>query len=83
MRREINNKTPQFTITEKQLEIYPFEKDGLDLKSSYTKKDVKNESLTHTSPGIAPYLRGPYSTMYVQKPWTVSSVCRFFYRRRI
>lgn len=91
MRREINNKTPQFTITEKQLEIYPFEKDGLDLKSSYTKEDVKNESLTHTSPGIAPYLRGPYSTMYVQKPWTVRQYAGFstaeesnaFYRRNL
>lgn len=91
MRREINNKTPQFTITEKQLEIYPFEKDGLDLKSSYTKEDVRNESLTHTSPGIAPYLRGPYSTMYVQKPWTVRQYAGFstaeesnaFYRRNL
>ena len=91
MRRKINNKTPQFTITEKQLEIYPFEKDGLDLKSSYTKEDVKNESLTKTSPGIAPYLRGPYSTMYVQKPWTVRQYAGFstaeesnaFYRRNL
>ncbi|KUJ57471.1 methylmalonyl-CoA mutase [Chryseobacterium aquaticum] len=91
MRREINNKTPQFTITEKQLEIYPFEKDGLDLKSSYTKEDVKNKSLTQTSPGIAPYLRGPYSTMYVQKPWTVRQYAGFstaeesnaFYRRNL
>jgi len=91
MRREIHNKAPQFTITEKQLEIYPFEKDGLDLKSSYTKEDVKNESLTQTSPGIAPYLRGPYSTMYVQKPWTVRQYAGFstaeesnaFYRRNL
>ncbi len=91
MRRKINNKTPQFTITEKQLEIYPFEKDGLDLKSSYTREDVKNESLTKTSPGIAPYLRGPYSTMYVQKPWTVRQYAGFstaeesnaFYRRNL
>ncbi|NMR35008.1 methylmalonyl-CoA mutase [Chryseobacterium aquaticum] len=91
MRRKINNKTPQFTITEKQLEIYPFEKDGLELKSSYTKEDVKNESLTKTSSGIAPYLRGPYSTMYVQKPWTVRQYAGFstaeesnaFYRRNL
>ncbi|KQK26890.1 methylmalonyl-CoA mutase [Chryseobacterium aquaticum] len=91
MRRKINNKTPQFTITEKQLEIYPFEKDGLELKSSYTKEDVKNESLTQTSPGITPYLRGPYSTMYVQKPWTVRQYAGFstaeesnaFYRRNL
>lgn len=91
MRREIQNKNPQFTISEKQIEIYPFEKDGLELKSSYTKKDVKDETLTQTSPGIAPFLRGPYSTMYVQKPWTVRQYAGFstaeesnaFYRRNL
>ncbi|MCS3530423.1 methylmalonyl-CoA mutase [Chryseobacterium sp. JUb7] len=91
MRREVQNKTPQFNITEKQTEVYPFEKDGLQLKSSYKKEDVKNETLTQTSPGIAPYLRGPYSTMYVQKPWTVRQYAGFstaeesnaFYRRNL
>ncbi|SIT16584.1 heterodimeric methylmalonyl-CoA mutase large subunit precursor [Chryseobacterium ureilyticum] len=91
MRREVKNKTPQFNITEKITEIYPFEKDGLQLKSSYKKEDVKNESLTETSPGIAPYLRGPYSTMYVQKPWTIRQYAGFstaeesnaFYRRNL
>lgn len=91
MRREIQNKNPQFTISEKQIEIYPFEKDGLELKSSYTKKDVKDDALTQTSPGITPFLRGPYSTMYVQKPWTVRQYAGFstaeesnaFYRRNL
>ncbi|GAA5099069.1 methylmalonyl-CoA mutase [Chryseobacterium ginsengisoli] len=91
MRREVQNKTPQFNITEKNTEIYPFEKDGLQLKSSYKAEDVKNLELTQTSPGIAPYLRGPYSTMYVQKPWTVRQYAGFstaeesnaFYRRNL
>jgi len=91
MRREIQNKNPQFTISEKQTEIYPFEKDGLELKSAYTKKDVKDDFLTQTSPGITPFLRGPYSTMYVQKPWTVRQYAGFstaeesnaFYRRNL
>ncbi|AZB09580.1 methylmalonyl-CoA mutase [Chryseobacterium sp. G0162] len=91
MRREVQNKTPQFNITEKITEIYPFEKDGLQLKSSYQKEDIKNESLTQTSPGIEPYLRGPYSTMYVQKPWTIRQYAGFstaeesnaFYRRNL
>ncbi|AYN00998.1 methylmalonyl-CoA mutase [Chryseobacterium sp. 3008163] len=91
MRREIQNKNPQFTISEKQTEIYPFEKDGLELKSSYTRQDVKDDSLTKTSPGITPFLRGPYSTMYVQKPWTVRQYAGFstaeesnaFYRRNL
>lgn len=91
MRREVQNKTPQFSIAEKQAEIYPFEKDGLQLKSSYRAEDVKNKELTHTTPGIAPYLRGPYSTMYVQKPWTIRQYAGFstaeesnaFYRRNL
>ncbi|WP_326981409.1 methylmalonyl-CoA mutase [Chryseobacterium sp. MYb264] len=91
MRREVQNKTPQFNITEKITEIYPFEKDGLQLKSSYKKEDVKDESLTETSPGSAPYLRGPYTTMYVQKPWTIRQYAGFstaeesnaFYRRNL
>lgn len=91
MRRAVQNKTPQFTITEKKTEVYPFEKDGLQLKSSYMAEDVKNQELTQTSPGIAPYLRGPYSTMYVQKPWTIRQYAGFstaeesnaFYRRNL
>jgi len=91
MRREVQNKTPQFNITEKKLEIYSFEKDGLQLKSSYKSEDVKDRALTQTSPGIEPYLRGPYSTMYVQKPWTVRQYAGFstaeesnaFYRRNL
>lgn len=91
MRREVQNKTPQFNITEKISEIYQFEKDGLQLKSSYTQEDIKNQELTQTSPGIEPYLRGPYSTMYVQKPWTIRQYAGFstaeesnaFYRRNL
>lgn len=91
MRREVQNKAPQFNITGKKSEIYQFEKDGLQLKSSYKKEDIKDESLTQTAPGMAPYLRGPYSTMYVQKPWTVRQYAGFstaeesnaFYRRNL
>lgn len=91
MRREVQNKAPQFNITGKTSEIYQFEKDGLHLKSSYKKEDIKDESLIQTAPGIAPYLRGPYSTMYVQKPWTVRQYAGFstaeesnaFYRRNL
>ncbi|AZA87791.1 methylmalonyl-CoA mutase [Chryseobacterium shandongense] len=91
MRREVQNKTPQFNISEKHTEIYSFEKDGLQLKSSYKTEDVKNKDLAHTTPGIEPYLRGPYSTMYVQKPWTIRQYAGFstaeesnaFYRRNL
>lgn len=91
MRREVKNKTPQFNISEKHTEIYNFEKDGLQLKSSYKTEDIRNDELLHTTPGIEPYLRGPYSTMYVQKPWTIRQYAGFstaeesnaFYRRNL
>lgn len=91
MRKTISVKKPDFSVSPQEREIYNFEKDGLELKSSYQKKDVKDESLTQTSPGIEPYLRGPYSTMYVQKPWTIRQYAGFstaeesnaFYRRNL
>ncbi|MGI9583619.1 methylmalonyl-CoA mutase [Chryseobacterium sp. RRHN12] len=91
MRKTISVKKPDFGVSPQEKEIYNFEKDGLELKSSYEKKDVKDESLTQTSPGIEPYLRGPYSTMYVQKPWTIRQYAGFstaeesnaFYRRNL
>ncbi|MDF2551543.1 MAG: methylmalonyl-CoA mutase [Chryseobacterium sp.] len=91
MRREIQNKNPQFSISEKHLEVYQFEKDGLQLKSKYSAEDIKDKNISDGSPGIAPFLRGPYSTMYVQKPWTVRQYAGFstaeesnaFYRRNL
>ncbi|MDR6921578.1 MULTISPECIES: methylmalonyl-CoA mutase [Chryseobacterium] len=91
MRKTISVKKPDFNVAPQEREIYSFEKDGLELKSSYTQEDVKNKTLTQTSPGIAPYLRGPYSTMYVQKPWTIRQYAGFstaeesnaFYRRNL
>jgi len=91
MRKTISVKKPDFKILSKSTEIYSFEKDGLQLKSSYKSEDVKDQALTQTSPGIEPYLRGPYSTMYVQKPWTVRQYAGFstaeesnaFYRRNL
>lgn len=93
MRYKIKNQNPDFQNIElnSYSENYSFEKDGLELKSKYAAEDVKNQELTHTSPGIAPYLRGPYSTMYVQKPWTIRQYAGFstaeesnaFYRRNL
>ncbi|MFH0734054.1 MAG: methylmalonyl-CoA mutase [bacterium] len=63
----------------------------IDVKPLYTADDIKNcEHLDYMS-GIAPFLRGPYSTMYVQRPWTVRQYAGFstaeesnaFYRRNL
>jgi len=63
----------------------------IDVKPLYTRKDY--DGLDHLSymAGIAPFLRGPYGTMFVQRPWTVRQYAGFstaeesnaFYRRNL
>ncbi len=65
--------------------------EGIELKSNYSKEDI--EKLEHIGfvAGFAPHLRGPYSTMYVRRPWTVRQYAGFstaeesnaFYRRNL
>ena len=91
MRTKIQNVNPDFKNFgfTSNTENYSFEKDGLQLKSSYTSEDSEALKSKGYSAGIAPYLRGPYSTMYVQKPWTIRQYAGFstaeesnaFYRR--
>lgn len=51
--------------------------EGIDIKSTYTKEDVENLKHLDFVAGIAPFLRGPYSTMYVKKPWTIRQYSGF------
>ncbi|MFS1517996.1 methylmalonyl-CoA mutase [Bacillus sp. SCS-151] len=61
------------------------------LKQVYTKDDLKDIDHQHYMPGVEPYLRGPYPTMYVNRPWTVRQYAGFstaeesnaFYRRNL
>ncbi|WP_020398844.1 methylmalonyl-CoA mutase [Kordiimonas gwangyangensis] len=65
--------------------------EGIEIKGSYTAGDVAGLDFLDTRPGIAPFLRGPYPTMYVQRPWTVRQYAGFstaedsnaFYRRNL
>lgn len=50
------------------------------VKPLYTKDDLENLEHKDYFSGIPPFLRGPYSTMYVQRPWTVRQYAGFFYR---
>ncbi|AUS04558.1 methylmalonyl-CoA mutase [Pseudotamlana carrageenivorans] len=50
--------------------------EGIPLKSQYTKADVEPLELNFVA-GLSPYLRGPYSTMYVHKPWTIRQYAGF------
>jgi methylmalonyl-CoA mutase len=45
--------------------------EGILVKPGYSEADLGGIDFLETWPGIAPYLRGPYPTMYVNQPWTV------------
>ena len=51
--------------------------EGIDLKSFYTKKDADNLDHIGSMPGIDPFVRGPYPTMYANKPWTIRQYAGF------
>ncbi len=64
-----------------QIDIYPV----------YTKKELKSAGHLDFMPGVPPFLRGPYPTMYVTRPWTIRQYAGFstaeesnaFYRRNL
>lgn len=63
----------------------------IPVKSIYTPQDLQGMEHLNYAAGVAPFLRGPYSTMYVMRPWTVRQYAGFstaeesnaFYRRNI
>ena len=65
--------------------------EGICVKNVYGTADVADLDCLDTFPGAAPYLRGPYPTMYVNQPWTIRQYAGFstaedsnaFYRRNL
>ena len=65
--------------------------ENLDLKSFYSEDDILNLEQVHYAAGLPPFLRGPYSTMYLSRPWTIRQYAGFstaeesnaFYRRNL
>lgn len=65
--------------------------EDIDVKPLFTSKDLAGLDHLDTAPGLPPFLRGPYSTMYVTRPWTVRQYAGFstaeesnaFYRRNL
>src|SRR5260370_8358870 len=45
--------------------------EGIPVKPGYSEADLEGIDFLETWPGIPPYLRGPYPTMYVNQPWTI------------
>src|SRR5690349_3816239 len=65
--------------------------EGIPVKPGYGEADLEGIDFLETWPGVAPYLRGPYPTMYVNQPWTIRQYAGFstaedsnaFYRRNL
>ena len=65
--------------------------ENISVKPSYTAADIKDSKHLGFAAGIAPFLRGPYSSMYVKNPWTIRQYAGFstaeesnaFYRRNL
>ncbi|WP_027164807.1 methylmalonyl-CoA mutase [Mesorhizobium sp. WSM3224] len=65
--------------------------EGIAVKHLYTQGDLKGLDNLDTYPGMPPFVRGPYPTMYVQQPWTIRQYAGFstaeesnaFYRRNL
>ncbi|MGQ7793786.1 methylmalonyl-CoA mutase [Faunimonas sp. B44] len=65
--------------------------EGIEIKPVYGEADRGGLGFVDTLPGRPPFLRGPYPTMYVQKPWTIRQYAGFstaresnaFYRRNL
>ncbi|WP_442505266.1 methylmalonyl-CoA mutase [Novipirellula sp. SH528] len=63
----------------------------IPIEGLYSADDLKDVDHLETMPGFAPFLRGPYATMYVMRPWTVRQYAGFstakesnaFYRRNL
>jgi methylmalonyl-CoA mutase len=51
--------------------------EGIPVKAIYGAEDLAGLDFLETWPGVAPYLRGPYPTMYVNQPWTVRQYAGF------
>ena len=65
--------------------------EGIPLKKNYTKEDIEDLEHLNFAAGIPPFLRGPYATMYVSRPWTIRQYAGFstagesnaFYRKNL
>jgi len=100
----MNRKNIQHIKLKDEVRVAKYEKEALDkngqayetaegirLKKQYFVEDIKKVDHLNFVAGIPPYLRGPYSTMYVRRPWTIRQYAGFstaeesnaFYRRNL
>ncbi|MDA0674768.1 MAG: methylmalonyl-CoA mutase [Proteobacteria bacterium] len=51
--------------------------EGIPIKALYTAADLEGFEEVYSMPGQAPFLRGPYATMYANRPWTIRQYAGF------
>lgn len=93
MRKDFSN--IKYTSSQSNTTLSSTEKfltpEQIEVKSQYTANDTKEFEHLNFAAGLPPYLRGPYTSMYVQNPWTIRQYAGFstaeesnaFYRRNL
>lgn len=84
------------TYTSKGETTFPKEEtfltaEQIEIEGNYTSNDLKNLEHLSYAAGLPPYLRGPYSSMYIKNPWTIRQYAGFstaedsnaFYKRNL
>ena len=92
MRKDLNH----ISYTAKGETIFPKEEtfttaEQIDIKSNYNSDSTKNFEHLSYAAGLPPFLRGPYSSMYIKNPWTIRQYAGFstaedsnaFYKRNL
>jgi methylmalonyl-CoA mutase len=68
-------KSPEAGVVNSRLALTTPE--GIEYHTSYTPEDIFHKKMTETLPGAAPFIRGPYASMYSVKPWTIRQYAGF------
>ncbi|MCB4809425.1 methylmalonyl-CoA mutase [Tamlana sp. 62-3] len=78
MRKNLQHITLNSEIIKENIDSSVFKTaEDIEVKSLYSHKDIEGLEHINFAAGIPPYLRGPYSTMYVKKPWTIRQYAGF------
>jgi methylmalonyl-CoA mutase len=92
MEKDYSNLNLDFNFQEEPVKGSVFStNEKIDVKNSYSSEDIEDLKHLNFIAGIPPYLRGPYSSMYVGRPWTIRQYAGFstaeesnaFYRRNL
>ncbi|MFA6060143.1 MAG: methylmalonyl-CoA mutase [Taibaiella sp.] len=94
MRKDFSNidyKSQKSEVKSQQSDNIWTTAENIEVKASYAEEDIKGAEHLGFAAGIAPFLRGPYSSMYVKNPWTIRQYAGFstaeesnaFYRRNL